>query len=183
MRFYSGCMLIGLSILTGATALAAEKGVTRYSVHLRAEPYTDAKTLTSLKKNTALEVIKRRGAWINIKVDQLNGWLRMHQVRLGDGKRKKKSGFFGLSYLWSVHQTGRSGARGMTATTGIRGLDAKELKDAKPDKAAVEKLETIAATADTARSFAGKNNLKEMNVPYLPEKGESKSSDSFSEDE
>ena len=157
----------------------AEKAVTRYALHLYASPYFDADTTIELKKHTAVTVVNRKGAWMQVEVNQSRGWLRLHQIRLGDGKRKRKSGFTGLSYLLNVSQTGRSGARGITATTGIRGLDADDLTNAKPDKQALEQLASMAASPQSAREFAQKSGLVTASVPHLP----NKKTNDFPEDE
>ncbi len=163
-------------ICTIGTA-SAEKAVTRYALHLYASPYFDADTTIGLKKRTSVTVISRLGAWVQIEANKVRGWLRMHQIRLGDGKRKRKSGFAGLSYLWNVGQTGRSGAKGITATTGIRGLDADDLKNAKPDKRALKQLASMAVTPKSAREFAEKSGLTTMSVPHLPGKNANKFQD------
>lgn len=155
----------------------AEKAVTRYALHLYASPYFDADTTIGLKKHTAVTVVNRKGAWMQVEANQSRGWLRLHQIRLGDGKRKRKSGFTGLSYLLNVSQTGRSGARGITATTGIRGLDADDLTNAKPDKQAVENLATNAVSTEEAKIFARTNGLKTVAVPHLPKNKKSDTSD------
>ncbi len=159
-----------LILLCTIGTASAEKAVTRYALYLYANPYFDADTTVGLKKRTSVTVISRKGAWVQVEASKQRGWLRLHQIRLGDGKRKRKSGFAGLSYLWNVGQTGRSGARGITATTGIRGLDADDLKNAKPDKRALKQLVTIAVTPEGAREFAEKSGLMTVSVPHLPNK-------------
>lgn len=159
-----------LILLCTIGTASAEKAVTRYALYLYANPYFDADTTIGLKKRTSVTVISRKGAWVQVEASKQRGWLRLHQIRLGDGKRKRKSGFAGLSYLWNVGQTGRSGARGITATTGIRGLDADDLKNAKPDKRALKQLVTIAVTPESAREFAEKSGLMTVSVTHLPNK-------------
>lgn len=166
-----------LILLCTIGTASAEKAVTRYALHLYASPHFDADTTIGLKKRTSVTVISRSGAWVHIEANKKRGWLRLHQIRLGDGKRKRKSGFAGLSYLWNVGQTGRSGARGITATTGIRGLDADDFKNAKPDKRALKQLVSMAVTPEIAREFAEKSGLITVSVPHFPNKKSRDSSD------
>lgn len=159
-----------LVLLSTISTASAEMAITRYALHLYAKPYFDADTTIGLKKRTSVTVIEKKGGWVQVEANNNRGWLRLHQIRLGDGKRKQKSGFAGLSYLWNVRETGRSGAKGITATTGIRGLDADDLKHAKPDKRAVENLTSVAASSKDAKLFAKTNGLKAVSVPFLPNK-------------
>lgn len=177
MKAFLGLIIVIYLGISG-TALAAD-AVTRYDLRLYSSPHFDADTTIDLKKRTPVTVIDRKGAWIHVETKNNRGWLRLHQIRLGDGKRKRKSGFTGLSYLLNVSQTGRSGARGITATTGIRGLDADELKNAKPDQAAVENLAAQAVSTDNANKFAKANGLKTVVVPHLVKE----SSNNFSKED
>lgn len=175
MKPASGWLL--LILLSAIGTAVAEQAVTRYTLRLYAEPYFDADTTIGLKKHSTVTVITRKGAWVQVEENKNRGWLRLHQIRLGDGKRKRKSGFAGLSFLWNVSQTGRSGAQGITATTGIRGLDADDLTNSKPDKKAVVKLVAMAASSEEAKLFAKANNLKSTTVPHLPVKKQNDFSD------
>lgn len=166
-----------LVLLCTISTASAEMAVTRYDLHLYAKPYFDADTTIELKKRTTVTVIEKKGGWVQVEANNNHGWLRLHQIRLGDGKRKSKSGFAGLSYLWNVRETGRSGAKGITATTGIRGLDADDLKNAKPNKRAVENLTSMAATSEDAKLFAKTNGLESVSVQFLPNKSVNNSAD------
>ncbi len=144
---------------TTVTALAAEKGVMRYSADLMAAPFRDAKVVTTLKEKQRLAVSERRGAWLNITTEdrKFKGWVRLHQVSVGDGT------------LTQVRNTGRSGSSGLVATTGIRGLQAGQLKDAKPNEAEVQKLNSYRANDAQAREYARERGLKDAQVSELPD--------------
>ncbi len=151
-------LLIVLLGFTAVTALAAEKGVMRYSADLMAAPFRDAKVVTTLKEKQRLVVSERRGAWLNITTEdrKFKGWVRLHQVSVGDGT------------LTQVRNTGRSGSSGLVATTGIRGLQAAQLKDAKPNEAELQKLNSYRANDAQAREHATERKLKETQVSELP---------------
>ncbi len=145
---------------------AVETGTTRSAVDLMATPYRDAKPAGQLPANTTVEILERRGGWLQISGKGNKGWVRLHQVRSGEGPQATKSGE-GLSMLKSVSKTGRSGSTGIVATTGIRGLSAAELKSAKPNPKAVESMEANRASDSTARAYASSAGLKDQNVPFL----------------
>ncbi|HKQ30764.1 MAG TPA: SH3 domain-containing protein [Burkholderiales bacterium] len=147
-------------------ALAAETGSTRTDSELMAAPYRDAKSMGNLAGNTKVEVLERRGAWIRVKATDKDGWVRLHQVRLGEGAEQKGSS--GLGALWNVGTTGRSGTQGIVATTGVRGMSADQLKSAKPDPKEFEKLERYRTNDEQARDLAKSGGLKEKDVAFLP---------------
>jgi hypothetical protein len=155
-----------MAALLVSVASAKETGTTRYEVELMAAPYRDAKLVTQLSGNTRVDILERRGAWIRVSADTHNGWVRMHQVRLGEGPEKKSGS--GLTALWSVGQTGRSGTEGIVATTGIRGMSAEELKKASPDPAGVRRMDQFRANPEAARGHAAAAGLKEKDVAFLP---------------
>lgn len=164
-------VLLSFIILLAAmpAAYAKETGATRGDVDMMAQPYGDAKTAGKLPQSTVVSVLERRGGWLRISAQGKNGWVKLHQVRLGEGTGTKKSAG-GLAVLKNIGQTGRSGSTGIVATTGIRGLSAEELKSAKPNPQAVEAMETTRASETSARAFARSAKLKEQNVPFLSPK-------------
>src|SRR3970282_2466663 len=155
---------IGLAAL--GAAFAKEAGTTRTAVDLMATPYRDAAQAGQLPSNTSVVILERRGGWLKISGKNRTGWVRLHQVRSGEGPEAKGSGE-GLEMLKNVGKTGRSGSSGIVATTGIRGLSAEELKSAKPNPKAVEALESNRASDAAAREYARRASLKDEDVPFL----------------
>ncbi len=158
-------VLFFASLLATTLAYAKETGTTRVAVDLLASPFSDAKTAGKLPSSTAVSVLERRGGWLRISASGKSGWVKLHQVRMGEGTQAKSGG--GLTTLKNVAQTGRSGSTGIVATTGIRGLSAEELKSAKPNPEAVNAMEANKASDSVARAFARSAKLKEPNVPFL----------------
>jgi hypothetical protein len=149
-----------------AAAAVAEVGTVRTAASLMAAPYRDAKIAGPIAVETRVEIVERRGGWLRVTANDQNGWLRLHEVRLGDGKEKKGSS--GFLALWNLGQTGRSGTQGAVATTGIRGLSAEQLKNAEPNTKAVKRLERYRATDEQALEHAQAAGLKPRSVPALP---------------
>src|SRR5438105_4424904 len=105
---FSTCVM---AMLMSAAVDANETGTVRANVDLMAAPYSDAKSAGSLAANTRVEVLERNGAWIHVTAADKNGWVKLYQVRIGEGPEKQGSS--GLSQLWNVGQTGRSGTQGI----------------------------------------------------------------------
>jgi hypothetical protein len=165
-------VILAIGMLTIAAASAGESGQLRQATDLMAAPYRDANLVAKLPANTSVQIVERRGAWLRVSNGPQNGWVRLHQVRLGEGGEAKASGE-GARMLWSLKETGRSGATGIVATTGIRGMSAEELKNAKPDRESVKRMENFRAGGDAARNYAQAAGLKEQKVPFLPDSKES----------
>jgi hypothetical protein len=163
-------VILALGLLA-ATAAAEEGGQLRQATDLMTAPYRDATVVVQLPANSRVQIVERRGAWLRVSNGAQSGWVRLHQVRLGEGGDTKASGE-GARMLWSLKETGRSGATGIVATTGIRGMSAEELKNAKPDRESVKRLENYRASGDAARSYAQAAGLKEQKVPFLPDSKE-----------
>jgi hypothetical protein len=160
-----------LAVLLATLALpafAAEVGTMRQATSVMSAPYRDATTAGDVAQNATVTILERRGAWLRIKAGATNGWVRLHQVRVGEGPEKKASGAEGLGALWNVGQTGRSGTTGIVATTGIRGFDAEALKNAKPNTQAVQAMEGFRASKEGASAHAAAGGLKEKSVDFLP---------------
>jgi len=139
MRFILGC-----AALTAAIAWAVQTGVVLRNEELRAEPYSDAKVLAPLAKDTRVEVLQQQGPWSLVKVAGKQGWVRSLNLRTGVADTGPAPGVLAL-------ESGRSGRGNAVATLGIRGINSKP-GAAKP--AALQTLENIAASADAARAPA-----------------------------
>lgn len=150
--------------------LAKEVGTTRVQTDLMSAPYSDATAAGRLPANTRVDVLERRGGWVQVSTTAANGWVRLHQVRLGEGPEQR--GASGVGTLWNVGQTGRSGTQGIVATTGIRGMTATQLKQAPPNPKEVEKLEQYRANDAQARDLAKTGGLKDKDVAWLPKPAE-----------
>jgi hypothetical protein len=160
--------LLALALLP-ISSIAGEVGTVRDDTKLMAAPYRDAKVASDIANKTHVDIVERRGAWVHVTTtDKKDGWLRLTQVRLGDGPEKQGSN--GLAELWSVSKTGRSGTQGIVATTGVRGMSAEQLKQSEPNLEQYEKLDGYRAEEQPARDYAGAAGLKEKKVAALKSK-------------
>jgi hypothetical protein len=144
---FSGLLHAGLS-------LAAETGSALKNDSMRYEPYADAKVTGSFTRGESLQILKKQGAWLQVKTKKNTGWVRLLSVKRGTtGTANQTSGILAAA-------SGRAGTGQVVSTTGIRGLSEEELKAAKFNESEVKKLESYIASADQGRQFASAGGLK-----------------------
>ncbi|MGD9852941.1 MAG: SH3 domain-containing protein [Nitrospirales bacterium] len=129
------------------------------------EPFRDARTVGSLKEGDTLEILKRKGGWLQVSAKGKTGWVRMLYVRRGgSGEKvsavKEASGVLGLA-------TGRAGSGNVVAATGVRGLDEEELKEAEFNEKELQKLKTYLTSKKDAQKYADQAGLKTQTVPFI----------------
>lgn len=158
-------MVLALSAaLYASTASAGEAGAMAKADALRAEPFSDAKTLKALTAGEKLDILAKDGGWLKVKSGKLTGWVRMLSVSKGDAK-KGSSAASGLLALSS----GRAGTGKVVATTGVRGLNEEELKAATFNEAELQHAEANASSKADAAQFAKQGKLVARPFDYLPE--------------
>ena len=157
--------LAALFLLFGLlpVAWAGESAYTIRATDLKAKPYTDAQTLTSLPPRSQVEVLGRQASWTHVKSTSFNGWVKMLNLRF-DANAQGKRGDNGLSALFNVASTGRSSS---TVTTGIRGLSEEQLKNTKPNPQALQAAKRYAVNRADAQHFAAEGKLHAQSVDYL----------------
>ena len=152
--------LIAVLLLLPALALA-DTGTVLKDDALRAEPFADARSTGNLKRNDAVEILEKKGAWLRVKSGKQSGWVRLLSVRRGSATQgNEAAGVLGLA-------SGRAGTGQVVSTTGVRGLSAEELKAASFNEAEVQKMESYSVSADQARQFAGDGGLKNRKLDDL----------------
>ncbi|BBI99917.1 hypothetical protein FGKAn22_16100 [Ferrigenium kumadai] len=148
-----------------SAAHAAEIAYTVRPTEIKAKPFSDAATLSSLPQSSRVEVIARKSGWMQIRSDGATGWVRMLSLRFGDAAAQKKSGDSGLGALFSVATTGGSGS---TVSTGVRGLSEEKLKNPQPNPQAMKELQRYAASRQEALNFGKSGKLATHRIDYLP---------------
>jgi len=130
---------------------------------LKAQPATDAATVTQLAADAAVDASERNGGWVRVKTQSgAEGWVKMLALRYG-GPGVAKRGDSGLAQAVNV---ARSGASGTQVTTGVRGLDETDINTARPNPAELKKLEGYAETKQSSSSFAESGKLKARRIEY-----------------
>ena len=152
------CLLLGFM----PSVWAAGTAYTIRPTELKAKPYTDAQTLTTLPPRTRVEVLTRQASWTQVKSTSFSGWVKMLSLQLESNVQK--SGDNGLRSLFNVASTGRSSS---TVTTGIRGLSEEQLKNSKSDPQALQAAKRYAVNRDAAQRYAAEGKLHAQSVDYL----------------
>ncbi len=151
--------LILFSLLLPVIAFAGEAGTVLKADILRVEPFADAKTTGNLNKNDAVDILSKKGAWLQVKSKSASGWVRILSVKRG-GASASGSNIADIA-------SGRAGTGKVVATTGIRGLSAEELKAAKFNEDEMKKMESHAVSASDAQKFASAGGLSSIQLAYL----------------
>lgn len=166
MRKCASIAVICTVLLCTATLAwsAVETGSMIKADELKATPFRDAKAVGKLATGDKIEIIKREGAWYQVKSPKGTGWVRMLNVRRGAvTKASATSTATGVANLAS----GRAGTGQVVATTGIRGLNEEDLKTAQFNEAELKRAEAFAASKQEAQAFAQAGKLAARKVKYL----------------
>ena len=162
MKVCKVIMLLTVFLLLPVLSQAAETGSALKADIVRKEPYADAKKAGDMIKGEKLEIVGKKGAWLNIKTAKTKGWVRLLSVKRGAaGSASQVKGVLDVA-------TGRAGTGKVVATTGVRGLNEEELKNAKYNEEEVLKMESYAQTLQQAQQFAKQGGLKAVTLGYLP---------------
>ena len=153
--------LIVISLAFPLWALAGEAGSALKADTLRAEPFADAKAAGTLNKGDAVDILNKKGAWLQVKSQSGAGWVRLLSVKRGGASSGNALG--GAIDVAS----GRAGTGKVVSTTGIRGLSAEELKAAKFNEDEMKKMESYATSAADAEKFASAGGLTKSNLAYF----------------
>lgn len=158
-NFINWVALASLGLGVTMSALAAETGTALKADTLRVQPFADAKSSGALIKNEPLEILTKKGAWLQVKTKKNTGWVRLLSVkRTNTGNALKGT---------VAVATGRAGTGKVVSTTGIRGLSAEELKSAQFNEAEIKQLESLATSQAQAKQFAASGGLSANQTAYL----------------
>lgn len=149
--FIAACML---PALYASATLAAEAGTALKNDTLRKEPYADAKTAGSFSRGENLEILKKQGAWLQVKTKKSTGWVRLLSVKRGTSTAGNQT----AGVLAAA--SGRAGTGQVVSTTGVRGLSEQELKAAKFNESEIKTMESYTLSAVDGRNFASAGKLK-----------------------
>jgi hypothetical protein len=158
-----------IPLLNIELSIAAEVGSALKNDNLRAEPYADAKVAGSFSRGESLEILKKQGAWLQVKTKKKTGWVRLLSVKRGTaGTGNQSAGVLAIA-------SGRAGTGQVVSTTGVRGLSEEDLKAAKFNETEVNTMESYTLSASQGRQFANAGKLKTIAFANLTAaKGDSK---------
>ncbi|WP_432724000.1 hypothetical protein R0381_000668 [Jeongeupia wiesaeckerbachi] len=152
--------LLAIVLLSLASIAWAESGTLVRTSDLKQKPFSDAASAGKLGSGARVDIVARQGAWMQVKSGSQSGWVKLLNVRTGNGR----STGGGIGQLGSVLNTGSSGT---TVTTGAKGLSSEQIRNARPNYAELKKLDGYDATRQSAAGSAAANGLKPRSVPYV----------------
>ncbi len=158
-KIFALCLSLGLA----TSAWASDMAYTLRATDMKAKPYGDALTLTTLPPRIKVEVLKRQSSWTQIKLGTTTGWVKMLSLQLETGTTSRRADN-GLSALFNVAATGRGGS---SVTTGVRGLSEEQLQDTQGNPQELEKAKKYAVSREDAQRFAAAGKLKAQSLDYL----------------
>lgn len=165
--------LISLGILIPlfniAQCYSTETGSALKNDTLRKEAFADAKTNGNLVRGEQVEILKKQGAWLEIKTKKSTGWVRLLSVKRGvSSSSNNAAGVLSLA-------SGRAGTGQVVSTTGVRGLSEQELKAAKFNEDEIKLMESYTVSKEDGLKFAQAGKLEAISFKTLnPKKGNSK---------
>lgn len=161
-RLYKAWLINIILLGTLAPIIAlAETGTALKADTLRAEPFSDAKTLSAITKGESVDILSKKGAWLQVKTKKNTGWVRLFSVKRGTSNNNNQiKGVIDVA-------SGRAGTGQVISTTGVRGLSAEELKAAKFNEDEIKKLESYTLSSDDGQRFATAGDLKAVKFAYL----------------
>jgi len=145
------------------TAFADAIAYTVRSTEIKQQPYSDAATVATLNEKASVNIVLRKGGWVQISSAQGKGWVKMLNLRSSSTTTKQ-----GDSGLQSLFNMGRSGSSGITVATGVRGLSEEDLQNSQPNPAELAKLQGYAVDKRQAEKFGGSSKLKTQTLDYVP---------------
>jgi hypothetical protein len=156
------------SLFFWSALCSAEPAVTLRQFDLKQQPAADAKAVATVTSGTVVDVVKREGAWVQLKAGSDTGWTKLFDVRMGTGATTaapapKSSGISGIAQTLNL----ATGKRDSSVTTGVRGLDEQMLKKAQPNPQEGANLDGYASTPDQAQAFAKAGKLTPRTVALL----------------
>ncbi|HON58682.1 MAG TPA: hypothetical protein PLT45_04025 [Smithella sp.] len=160
LRYILCFVLISLwwPVLSGAV----ETGSALKDDVLRKEPYSDSRTTGSMARGEKLQILAKKGAWLNVKTARATGWVRLLSVKKGIAASGNQ-----IKGVLDV-ASGRAGTGKVVATTGVRGLGEEDLKNAQYSESEVKTMESYTQTIQEGQQFAKKGGLKAIKISYLP---------------
>lgn len=152
-----------LGAMLGMSSVQAAPGTLLRDETLRSQASATAPVTARVSRGTAVDIVSRRGGWLQVRTARTQGWVRLLSVRAGRGG----SGGAGLGDVVGV-ATRRADPSRVVSVAGVRGLSEDQLRQARFDADELARLDNHAATLSQARNHASKSGLASVNVPSLP---------------
>lgn len=162
-------LLAGALLVLPSLGYTQQQALTVRATDLKAQPFSDAATITRLVENLKVEVLGRKVSWMEIKTPANSGWVKMLSLRFESGTPAAKNDAGALKSLYNLATTGSSGS---TVSTDARGLDEYKLSNPSPNPRALELIRNYALTRQDAEKFAKAEKLNMQRLDYRNAAGE-----------
>lgn len=160
-----------LALLFVACAVQAEPALTNRATDVLAQPQSDAGKLASLAENDKVEVLRRSGAWSEVKTSAgKTGWVRMMHLKPANAAASGASASSNPgNALASLLNSGRT-SNSATVTTGVKGLQEEDLQRARANPEEFRKMQKYTMAKDAGASFARNSKLSAAHLDYLQDR-------------
>jgi len=157
------------ALISSVQAQDSGQATVARSAELKAQPFSDAATLKQLAENQKLDVISRKASWMEVRTQDLTGWVKMLSLRFDTKSESSSSTGNTVKSLFSLVKTGSSGS---TTTTGAKGWSKESFANLSPNPDAFEKMKQLASNKNDASNFAKQEKLQEQEQAYVKGKGD-----------
>lgn len=170
MKWLIVLLMVGIS-LAPLEGKASDQGVVLRPSQMLSDPFKDAPVVASLNEGDSVEILNRKGGWLEVSSQGQTGWVRMLSIRRGAPGAKASAATEASGVLDMA--SGRAGSGNIVAATGVRGLDEEDLKEAEFNEKELEAFKSYGSSPQDARHFADEAGLAKQTVPYIrPTDGE-----------
>lgn len=161
------CLLSATSMAQQSSDTGKTKATVIRSSELKAQPFSDAPSLTTLAENQRIDILSRKASWMEVRAESNTGWVKMLTLRFDTVAAKEAGGNAIGNTAKSLFSLIKTGSSGTTSTTGARGLSKENFDALVPNPDAFEKMKAMAASSQEAQQFAQKEQLKAQELAYL----------------
>jgi hypothetical protein len=166
-KLFTSCLVLSSVLLCGL-ALAKDEAVAVRATDVKEQPYSDAKTVSRLAENSKIEVLARKGSWMQVSAAGVKGWVKMLSLRFENRGPAPANDNSGLKSVFNLATTGSSGS---TVTTATRSLDEKKFTKTTANPQALATMRTFAVNKTDAQKFAKIEKLNEQSLAYVSSNG------------
>ena len=166
-KIFTLSLVLGFAFFS-SLAIAKEEAFAVRATDIKEQPFSDAKTLSRLLENSKIEVLARKGSWMQVNATGVNGWVKMLSLRFEGHAPAPVNDNSGLKSVYNLATTGSSGS---TVTTATRSLDEKKFTKTNANAQALASMRTFTVSKVDAQKFAKLEKLNEQSLAYVTSTG------------
>lgn len=166
-KLFTTCFALSFALLS-CSAVAKDEAFAVRTTDVKEQPFSDAKTLSRLSENSKIEVLTRKGSWMQVSALGVNGWVKMLSLRFENRGPTPANDNSALKSVFNLATTGSSGS---TVTTATRSLDEKKFTKTNANPQALANMRAFAVSKADAQKFAKLEKLNEQTLAYVSSSG------------